>query len=292
MRTFHNLTIGKRLAAGFALTLFMAVLIAGTGMWRLEQVATAARVTLATPLAKERLIAEWHTQIFGAVRRTAAIVKSSDPSLTAYFKEDAAATAKVSADLVKQIEPLVTEEKETALFKRIMEQRKAYGAARDNAVKAKEAGDQAAADQILDQKFTPTAKAYQETIHELLAMQRASIGATAAEIDATAERGGMVIAGLTALMVVLGALLSWLLTRAITGPIRAAVAAAETVAAGDLTVHIEATTRDETGALLRALAHMNDSLARVVGVLAHGAGQFFHRSGGFFQCAGLLLGAA
>ena len=124
MRSFNNLSIGVRLSAGFALTLFMAVLIAGTGMWRLEQVATAARVTLATPLAKERMIAEWYTQIFGAVRRTAAIVKSSDPSLTAYFKEDAAATAKVSADLVKQLEPLIAGEKETALFQRITAQRK------------------------------------------------------------------------------------------------------------------------------------------------------------------------
>ncbi len=270
MRSFNNLTIGVRLSAGFALTLFMAVLIAGTGMWRLEQVATAARVTLATPLAKERMIAEWYTQIFGAVRRTAAIVKSSDPSLTAYFKEDAAATAKVSADLVKQLEPLIAGEKETALFQRITEQRKGYGSARDNAVKAKEAGDQALADQILDQKFTPIARAYQESIHELLALQRESIAVTAAGIDATAERGNAMIAGLTALMVVLGALFSWMLTRGITRPIREAVQAAETVAAGDLTVQIASNGRDETGALLRALAHMNDSLAKIVSEVRSG----------------------
>lgn len=87
MRTFNNLGIGVRLAAGFTLTLLMAVLIAGIGMWRLQQVSTAAQATLAAPLAKERLIAEWYTQIFGAVRRTAAIVKSSDPSLTAFSRK-------------------------------------------------------------------------------------------------------------------------------------------------------------------------------------------------------------
>ena len=134
MGKFNNLSISVRLASGFALTLLMAVMIAATGMWRLQQVAGAAHDTLAAPLAKERLVAEWYTQIFGAVRRTAAIVKSSDPSLTAYFREDAAVTAKAAADLVKQIEPLVAGEKETALFRRIQEQRKAYGTARDNAV--------------------------------------------------------------------------------------------------------------------------------------------------------------
>ncbi len=264
MRTFNNLPIGVRLAAGFALTLIMAVMIAAIGMWRLEQVSTAARDTLAAPLTKERLIAEWYTQIFGAVRRTAAIVKSSDPSLTAYFKEDAAMTAKAAADLVKQIEPLIEGDKETALFQRITEQRKLYGAARDNAVKAKAEGNQELADKILDEAFSPAAKVYQESIHELVAMQRATIAATAADIDANAERGQLFISGLTAAAVALGALFSWMLTRGITRPIRAAVHAAETVAAGDLTHRIDAQTKDETGALLRALGNMNDSLVKIV----------------------------
>ncbi|SFD79796.1 methyl-accepting chemotaxis protein [Massilia yuzhufengensis] len=270
MRTFNNLPIGVRLAAGFALTLIMAVLIAGTGMWRLQQVATAAQVTLAAPLAKERLIAEWYTQIFAAVRRTAAIVKSSDPSLTAYFKEDAAATGKLAADLVKQIEPLIAGDKEIALFKRVQEQRKLYGAARDNAVKAKSEGNQELADKILDESFTPVSKAYQESVRELVALQRDAIAATAQDIDATAERGGMIIAGLTAAAVILGALFSWMLTRGITRPIRAAVQAAERVAAGDLTHRIDADSKDETGALLRALGHMNDSLVKIVSEVRSG----------------------
>ncbi len=264
MRTFNNLSIGMRLAAGFALTLLMVVLIAGTGVWRLRQVDAATQATLAEPLTKERLIAEWYTQIYAAVRRTAAIVKSSDPSLTAYFKEDSAATAKLSADLVKQIEPLISGDKETALFQRIQEQRKQYGAARDNAVKAKAEGNQELADKILEENFTPTAKAYQESVRELVSLQREHIAATAAGIDATSARGEMVIAGLTAFSLLLGALSSWLLTRGIVGPIRTAVLVAETVAAGDLTQRIEADTKDETGALLRALAHMNESLAKIV----------------------------
>jgi methyl-accepting chemotaxis protein len=47
-------------------------------------------------------------------------------------------------------------------------------------------------------------------------------------------------------------------------PIRQAVGVAEQVAAGDLTQRIESDTRDETGALLRALRHMNDSLLAIV----------------------------
>jgi methyl-accepting chemotaxis protein len=213
------------------------------------------------------------------VRRTAAIVKSSDPALGPYFKEDAATSARVSADLVKQIEPLIAGDEETALFKKITEQRKLYSVARDSAVKAKAEGNAELAAKILDESFTPTAQAYQELIRQLVAMQRSHIDATAKGISATAAFSTWLIAGLTAAAVALGALLSWLLTSSITRPIRAAVTLAETVAGGDLRHRIEATTQDETGALLRALRHMNDSLVAIVAQVRSGTDTIATASG-------------
>ena len=264
MGNFIKLNIGTRLAAGFALTLLMTVIIATVGVWRLNQVAQETQVILAEPLAKERMIAEWYTQIFAAVRRTAAIVKSSDPSLTAYFKEDAAATGKVSADLVKKIEPLISGDDETALFKSVMEHRAAYSKARDGAVKAKADGNAELAEQILNQQFTPAAKAYEERVHELVDLQQQRISASAATIAGAAARGNLVIGSLAAGALLLGGVFAWLLTRSITRPLRQAVHAAEQVAAGDLTVRTDSTATDETGALLRALGNMTDSLAKIV----------------------------
>ena len=264
MGNFIKLNIGTRLAAGFALTLMMTVIIATVGVWRLNQVAQETQIILAEPLAKERMIAEWYTQIFAAVRRTAAIVKSSDGSLTAYFKEDAAATGKLSADLVKKIEPLISGDEETALFKSVMEHRAAYSKARDGAIKAKADGNTELAEQILTQQFTPAAKAYEERVHDLVNLQQQHISDSAAMIAGTAARGKVVIGSLAAGALLLGGVFAWLLTRSITGPLRRAVQAAEQVAAGDLTVRIDSSANDETGALLRALGNMNDSLAKIV----------------------------
>jgi methyl-accepting chemotaxis protein len=264
MGFFNNLNIGKRLAIGFALTLAMAVLIAVAGISRVNSGAASTAQVLAQPLAKERMITEWYTQIFAAVRRTAAIVKSSDSSLNPYFKEDAAQTGKRSTELMKSIEPLITDGDEKALFDKIAEQRKAYSGARDEAMKAKGAGDEALAMRILEERFTPSAKAYQESVQQLVAMQHANITATARTIDEQANSSELLIGSLALFSVLLGALFSWLLTRGIVGPIREAVTLAETVASGDLTRKIDATTKDETGALLRALRHMNDSLVRIV----------------------------
>ena len=264
MGNFIKLNIGTRLAAGFALTLLMTVIIATVGVWRLNQVAQETSSILAEPLAKERMIAEWYTQIFAAVRRTAAIVKSSDPSLTEFFKEDSAATGKLSADLVKKIEPLISGDDETALFKSVMEHRSAYSKARDGAVKAKSDGDVELAEQILTQQFNPAAKAYQERVKELVDLQHQRISASADLIASTAERSNWVIGSLAAGALLLGGVFAWLLTRSITRPLRQAVHAAQQVAAGDLTVEIDSKATDETGALLRALGNMNTSLSKIV----------------------------
>jgi methyl-accepting chemotaxis protein len=288
MFTFSNLNIGKRLGIGFSLTLTMAVLIAGIGISHLDKVVNQTASVLAEPLAKERLIGEWYTQIFGAIRRTAAIVKSSDASLGDYFKEDTAASTERSAELVKQIDPLIIPGEEKSLWERIGGLRSRYLTARNAAVKAKAEGDTDKAAKILTDEFTPTAKAYQDAVQELVAMQKAHVSATSRALLDDAHRSEHVMMVLTAGALLLGTLSSILLTRGIVRPIRVAVEVAETVAAGDLTRTIKANTQDETGALLRALRNMNDSLMRVVSEVRGGTSSI-HLAAGEISAGSLDL---
>ncbi len=62
-----------------------------------------------------------------------------------------------------------------------------------------------------------------------------------------------------------------LVTRAITGPIGQALRLAESVASGDLTLHIDASGRDEVSQLLRALGRMNHSLGEIVTQVRQGS---------------------
>ncbi|TQK07687.1 methyl-accepting chemotaxis protein [Herbaspirillum sp. SJZ107] len=260
-----NIKIGKRLGLGFALILAMTLVIAAVGALRMTEVATATKAMMAVPLAKERLITDWYSLNFASIRRTAAIVKSTDPSLGAYFKEDAAASVKKAAELLKQIEPLIAASgPEKDLFAKILEQRKAYSASRDGAVKAKADGNEEEAARLLDKAFTPAAQRYQDLLQELVTMQRASMDATAGGIDDNAVRSTKLMMILAACALLAGAVFAWQLTRGIVRPIQDAVTVAETVAGGDLTHRIDASAQDETGALLRALRHMNDSLVGIV----------------------------
>jgi methyl-accepting chemotaxis protein len=68
----------------------------------------------------------------------------------------------------------------------------------------------------------------------------------------------------------LSAWLGFILIRAITGPLDAAVKLARAVAEGDLTQRIEVHSTNEIGQLMQALKDMNDSLVKVVGQVRSG----------------------
>jgi methyl-accepting chemotaxis protein len=76
---------------------------------------------------------------------------------------------------------------------------------------------------------------------------------------------------ISAAVVLLAAWFAWSLIRHITRGIANAVLVAQTVASGNLGSRIEVTSRDETGQLMTALKHMNDSLVTVVSQVRHSA---------------------
>ncbi|KQY18795.1 hypothetical protein ASD28_01190 [Massilia sp. Root133] len=264
-----KMNIAGRLAVGFGLVLGLGVLTTGFSIWRMHDIALAAQA-IAAPLAKERLIAEWNMQVFGAIRRTGAIVKSNDPGVAAYFKGEMDEAIKRSADLARQIEPLLTTPDETALLRRIDAQRQRYRAITAAAMKAKAAGDTALAERLLNESFVPTARGYQDLLEALLALQHRQMDAQNHDILAIEARSARLSMALTAAGVLAGAACAWLLAAGIVRPLRAAVGIARTVAAGDLTQAIAVHGRDETAALLRALRDMNDSLAAIVGRVRDG----------------------
>jgi methyl-accepting chemotaxis protein len=259
-----NLRIGARLGIGFALVLALMVFMTTIGVWRLEAVAQATHDMTQQPLAKERLISDWYRSIHSSVRRTAAIAKSADPSLVPFFADETKESIKVVADLQKAIEPLLTSPEEKALWAQLMDKRKVYVSSRDAITKAKADGQIEEANRILEQTFVPAGKVYLDLIQKLLDEQRASIDATARDINAVYEASRQLLIALGVGVLVIGAACAWWLTIGITRPLHKAVQVARTVTSGDLTSRIDVDRKDETGQLLQALKDMNDSLVRVV----------------------------
>jgi methyl-accepting chemotaxis protein len=71
--------------------------------------------------------------------------------------------------------------------------------------------------------------------------------------------------------VVIGLIMAQFITRSISGPLKVAVQAANRLAEGDLTVTIEASSKDETGLLLQAMQSMIEKLSQVVSEVNSGS---------------------
>ncbi|MGC9183860.1 MAG: methyl-accepting chemotaxis protein, partial [Thiomonas sp.] len=84
--------------------------------------------------------------------------------------------------------------------------------------------------------------------------------------------------GLAVTAALLASLAAWLITRSITRPLSEAVSVAQRVAAGDLSVQVSSRSRDETGALLRALEDMVQRLTGVIGAVRSSAEQLLSAS--------------
>jgi methyl-accepting chemotaxis protein len=262
-----DLSIGRRMALGFAVILAILILNTALGIYRLQGVAAATREMMAQPLAKERLISDWYRNVFAGIRRTTAIAKSADPSLATFFAEEAKNATVFSQGLIKQIEALSNDD-DRKLMADLGGTRKIYLESRDGLMKAKAAGDAAEATRLLEQVYLPACKVYESMLQRILEHQRKEIDAAAVRIEQVSSDSRNLLVLLAVLVVAFGVAFAWWLTSGITRPINEAVALAESVAEGDLIdhrhgVHAEFS-KDETGKLLRALQRMSSSLVRIV----------------------------
>lgn len=116
-----------------------------------------------------------------------------------------------------------------------------------------------------------------DAIDALVNGMKTAAAAASRRIDAQSEdayrSAGRLLAMVVLCALVSCAVLIWLLAYSITAPIGRAVKLAEAVAGGDLSMQIEATTRDETGQLLAALDRMVEQLAGVVGTVRNGSNE-------------------
>ena len=129
-------------------------------------------------------------------------------------------------------------------------------------------------------QIRPRALKVQDAIEQLVALQ---ISVAADEFGAARQMSESIhlwMLAATALALLAGAAMAWVITRSISRPLRQAVALARRVASGDLGARIEVRGSDETAELLAALRDMNQQLVRVITevresteTVAHGAVQ-------------------
>ncbi len=264
MTRFQDLRIGIRLTLAFGIVLALAASIAGIGVWQLSKVAHATQTMMELPVRKERLISDLARLVSVDLTRTTVIARSVDTGLARVFAEDAASLSRTASGLMREIEPLLASEEEKRLYAQVMEERRAYIAARGDIMRLKAQGNVEEAARLYEGAFLQAARNYQALLERFVAAQRSRLDADAARVAAIDVESRRNLILLTIVAIGLGVLCAWRLGLGITRPLGRAVAVARRVADGDLGGSIEVTSRDETGQLLAALHDMTASLTRIV----------------------------
>jgi methyl-accepting chemotaxis protein len=258
----NDIKVGSRLAIAFGLVLLITALMAGIGVWRLQELSNTTRQLATEDNKKLQLAVKWRQTIDVNWVRTRAAILDSDTSRIPAWQADMDKTSQVTLEARKRMIELVQSDEGKQLLAGIDAAREAYRTPRANLLKSRLAGEDVSA--ALDRDLRPLADAYLNAISKLEERQQSIYNATLkdAEEKAAAGRNILIAGGVLALL--LGAGAAFVLSRSITVPLRKAAESARLIAAGDLTQPIDTSGRDEAAHLLQALKGMQENLARVV----------------------------
>ena len=259
-----NLKIGTRLGAGFALVLTLLASVAMLGINGMSRSNDALHHIVEVNAAKISLLEDMSKSVHIVSRVIRTIVLLSDETeVRNQHKKIDAAREKYNAALAT-LEKMPLDEAGKALLAKIREDANTTRPLNDKFIElAKTSKEDAIA--LLLKEATPAATKWQDAIEEFIDLQKVKSKKGQVSAEETYHSAMTLMLTLTGLALLAGGFIAWFSTRSITRPLTQAVKVAQTVAAGDLTSHIEVDSTDETGQLLQALKDMNDSLVNIVG---------------------------
>ena len=266
-----NIKIGVRLGATFALLIALLLTVVALALLRFSDIETMTRRSIEDDWAKSEAAATIDAMQRANAQRVMETILYTDPAQRAQSKALLAQNRQAIEAALAVLEAKIHSTEGKALLAELLRLRVPYVQAYNATAELADAGDQAAALELLTRQTLPALDALREPMAQLNTFQKkmAHDSGQQALQDIARARGWMLGIGLTA--IVLGAALGMAITRSIILPLRQAVQTAQTVAQGDLSQTITVQGKDETAELLTALAAMHTSLRNIVSEVQHGS---------------------
>jgi len=264
MKWFQNLPISRKLAVGFALTTLMTIGLGVFALLRLNGANAELAEMASNDIPSVQHLGEVRAQL-GEFRtfELAQLSMLDQPDKVADYNTRMDATAKTVRDELNAYAALPAGDQEKALYRKVAADLEVYFAANAEMRAAGAAGDAVLAQQISDEKSRPARRSMFEDLKELGAFSSGLMLEKIDEANTTHRNSVIAIIATVSLLALLAIAMGVVIARAITGPIRQAMHAIQSVARGDLSVNIaSSTTADEAGRMLAATRDMTLMLRR------------------------------
>ncbi|RFB70633.1 MULTISPECIES: methyl-accepting chemotaxis protein [unclassified Herbaspirillum] len=265
-----NFKIGARLGLGFGFLVLLLVAMAVLGVTRLSGLNEQMDEVINDKYPKTVLANDIIKNVNVIARSSRNVLLMTDADEVGKEMQTIRTASDNTKTTLEKLDSLITGDKGRALMKSIMDARTQYNVGRDEVLRLVVSGAKNEATVLLLQTVRPLQLTYMSAVETLIAHQNELMHVASKEVEEEYREARNLVIALSAIALVFAGLIAWLVTRSITSPLSRAVKVAETVAAGDLTSQFDASGKDETGQLLRALRSMNDNLLDIVSRVRHG----------------------
>jgi len=271
VKLLSTLKIGQRLAVSAAISLGLLATVAGLAIAKLAALNETTDQIVKVEWVKTRHATTALDNARGSIARVFQLVESEDKDQIGQAKDRLQANTKNFDKALADLQPLILSTEGKRLLETAASNGKAYVASVGKVIAALDGGDKATANKLAFGDTYKALHAFAGSLRELADYQQKRLEDQGEASAATYRNARNVMLGLSAVAMIAAIGLSLLIARSITTPIGQAVKVAETVADGDLRLHIDAEGRDETAQLLTALARMTKNLQGIVEQVRNGS---------------------
>ncbi|KAF1047859.1 MAG: Methyl-accepting chemotaxis protein I [Herbaspirillum frisingense] len=270
MNWFYNLKIARKLILSFAAVIILTVILGVFAIRQLKEVNQAstdiATNWLPTIKAAEAIQASLPRMRISELQMLTAAAPTD--------REDALKAIKSRLDILakqrRAYEDQISEPEEKAIYEKFTKNFNTYLDIDKKLTQLSGDGQHEEARALFKGDSNKMFRSMLENMDEIVKVNDAGSARSDQAAEDMYQAARLWISVLLAAIVVIAFGLAIAVARIVSRPLNDAVAIAQRVAEGDLTVEIRATSNDETGMLMHSLRAMNDSLQRIVGEVRTG----------------------
>jgi methyl-accepting chemotaxis protein len=283
MSGLDRFSIKFRLMASFGLVLALMAVVIGVGAWGGQRTQNELQALIGQELRKYELVADIDSATKSNARNTLELFLAPPGQRPAIRQRMTQARNDIDARFA-QLDTLLYLPEGRSLFNDIKSRRAAYVAAFTDAATALEQAGPDAGLVVLHQRVLPAIDALAQPLQALLDLQKKVARQRGQDAENQLHRQNTLNIGLGVLALTLGLGAAWSLVVSIMAPLTAAKTVTRAIAAGDLTVNVPISGRNELSELMQALQQMKESLGQVL--------QGIQENTGTVACASSQIAAA
>ena len=259
--------IGSRLTAAFTVILLLLLAVAAFALTQMNRQSAVTRAIVDEQSLRVSLAEELQRHAQGAALPLLQLLVTHDREqrVPLYAKMDAA-NAAADATLAKLIQASPKDTDRPPLDK-LVALRKSYAELFQETVEQIELSGAQTARTHFVTKTEPALMVLLNFSGELVAHEHQAMQQQRGALEQAVSQARILVTGIAALALLLGALLAWAVTRSITTPITQAVSFANAVAQGNLAGKLDSSGGDEPAKLSASLVAMQASLASLIGAI-------------------------